>query len=503
MSDRKAVDALSVRGVNKAFGSNQVLRDVHLEAREGEVLGLVGVNGAGKSTLMNIIVGELELDSGDIFLGDEKLEVSSPRDAEERGISLIHQEPVDFGYMTVAENIYIANLTRFGRYIRKKSMQEDSVRYLKQLGSTLSPRARMNDLSMGQRQLVAVARALSQNSRVILFDEPTSSLSVNEKRHLFDLMQTLKSQGAIVIFITHFLDEVVDVCDRVCVLRDGRVAASGPTSEFTLKDIASEMLGREAAAFERLATGQAGHPVLSIKSLNQGAKLVDIEFSMNEGEVLGLWGLMGSGRTELVRAVLGLDPVSSGTVFTHGPDGETVEISSASLLQRVGYLTETRHDDGLFLQKPVWWNITSASLQSFLKRPFARLDVAVEKEQSLERARQLNVDMPGIDARVSELSGGNQQKTVVAKWLQRKPSIYFLDEPTRGVDVGAKSEIHGFIRRLASEGASVLLISSEIEEIVNLSDRVLVLQKGRIVRELGHADIEKEMLMELSVGASE
>lgn len=495
--------ALTMRGINKSFGANRVLRDVDLDANPGEVLGLVGVNGAGKSTLMNIIVGEVPLDYGTVTLNGEAVTIDSPKTAQERGISLIHQEPVDFGYMTVAENIFIGTLTSFGRVINRKKMEQASVGYLQQLASDIDPRREMRELSMGQRQIVAVARALSQQSNVILFDEPTSSLSIKEKTRLFELIGRLKQGGATVIYITHFLDEVVQVCDRICVLRDGRVAASGRTAEFTLTRIASEMLGKEARAFERLADGSAGTPGLRVEGLNAGEKLHDISFEMRRGEVLGVWGLMGSGRTELVRAVLGLDPIGSGRIIKVGEDGSEREVAPESLLDEVGYLTETRHDDGLFLPKPIWWNITSASLPRFASGPFGRLDTAEERARADEQARRLNVVMPNVDAGVSQLSGGNQQKTVVAKWFQRNPDYYFLDEPTRGVDVGAKAEIHGFIRTLAAEGASVLLISSEIEEIVNLSDRVLVLHKGRLVSDVAFADVDKDRLMAMSVGEQE
>ncbi len=292
----------------------------------------------------------------------------------------------------------------------------------------------------------------------------------------------------------------MQVCDRICILRDGRVAKTGPVSAFTLKDIAREMLGKEVKEFTHRACGECGRKVLEVRNFNSGEKLFDINLVLNKGEVLGLWGLMGSGRTELIRALLGLDPINSGSILVYDDDGRTREIHPTQLLERVGYVTETRHDDGLFLPQPVWWNISSASLAQFIKKPFNRLDSGLERIKAEKIASELNVAMPGINAAVSQLSGGNQQKIVIAKWLQRKPDIYLLDEPTRGVDVGAKSEIQRFIRQLASEGASVLLVSSEIEEILNLSDRVMVIHKGKIVEEVPFREIEKDRLMALSVG---
>lgn len=492
---------LKMKNIHKSFSGVKVLEDVDLEAGSGEVMGLVGINGAGKSTLMNIIVGEVSNDSGEIFLGEEELKINSPKEAEAYGISLIHQEPVDFGYMTVAENIFISNLPR-GKsrlFVSKKQMEEESRKHLKRLGSDLSPKTRMNDLSMGQRQLVAVARALSQESKAILFDEPTSSLSIKERKNLFELIGKLKENGAIIIYITHFLDEVLEICDRVSILRDGKMASTGEISDYALKDIIREMIGKEVKTYKHCEKSECGNAVLEVKNLSSGDNYSDINFMLHSGEVLGIWGLMGAGRTEIIRSLLGLDPISSGEVRM-AEGGVMRVISPDALLQTVGYVTETRHDDGLFLSKPVWWNVTSGNLRSFAEAPFNKMDVEKEKKAALSVTKQLNVKMPGIDAPAVELSGGNQQKAVLSKWLQRNPNIFFLDEPTRGVDVGAKNEIQKLIRQLASEGAAVLLVTSEVEEIMNLSDRIVVMRKGRFVKEVPFEDFSKEQLMALSVG---
>lgn len=497
----KMKKTLKLEHIQKSFGSNVVLKDISIELYGGEVLGLVGVNGAGKSTLMNIISGEVLRDSGRMLLNGKNLTINSPLSAEEHGIALIHQEPVDFSEMSVAQNIFISNMRKsiFKPFISNKKMRGKSGELLTGLGSTLDPAKKLKELSMGERQLVAVARALAQDADVILFDEPTSSLSIKEKRKLFELIKKLRGSGSIIIYITHFLDEVLEICDRICVLRDGEIASSGKRSDYTLNKIIKDMIGKELTVYDHCETSQCGELQLKIENVSSGEVLNNISMELNAGEVLGIWGLMGSGRTEFIRSVLGLYPITSGRIYVQRED-KLQEIQPNRLLQEVGYVTETRHDDGLFIQKPVWWNISSGILTQIIEKPFNRINHSVERAAAKNAVETLNIVVPSIDAPMNNLSGGNQQKTVVAKWLQRAPRIFFLDEPTRGVDVDAKNEIQKTVRELSSNGASVLLVSSEIEEIINLSDRILVMKKGSIVKELSANEITKENLMAYSIG---
>ncbi len=492
---------LRIKGVSKKFGDNEVLHDVSIDMHGGEVVGLVGVNGAGKSTLMNIIAGEVWPDEGELEIEGRPAHICSPRDAERHGIALMHQEPVDFAHMSVAENIFLQDLptTRGVGFTRTRFMERKAMEHLARLGSGLSPRTRISELSIGGRQQVAVARALARNAKIILFDEPTSSLSLKEKQLLFEVIARLKSEGAAIIYITHFLDEVLQVCDRVCVLRDGRVSASGPVQEFSLQDIIREMVGHEVAASQMRRPDTSNETLFEVKGIRSAAPLRNISFTVRVGEVVGLWGLMGSGRTELVRALLGLDQIDGGSILLRA-GGALKPVAPQQLLQTCGYVTESRHEDGLFLPQSVWWNISSASMKSFVKRPFYAMDVKRELEATKEMTEALQIRLPGPGVSLRKLSGGNQQKVVLAKWLQRHPVLYFLDEPTRGVDVGAKAEIKRIIRDLAAQGAGVLLISSEIEEIMAISDRILVLRAGELVQEVPFEMISKEYLMTLSVG---
>jgi len=492
---------LAVNRVCKCFSGTPVLREVSLQANGGEVVGLVGINGAGKSTLMNIIAGEVRADAGEVCIGGTTVDIDSPKDAERHGIALIHQEPVDFAHLSVAENIFLTDLPRFRivPLLRRKAMEEQARRQLARLGSSLNPRQRLSSLSMGGRQQVAVARALAQNARIILFDEPTSSLSYREKRHLFELIARLKAQGAAVIYITHFLDEVMQICDRICILRDGQVASTGLISDFTLAGVIRQMIGRELAGPEKRGRQTPGEMLLEVEGISAGRLLADVSFTLRGGEVLGIWGLMGSGRTELVRALLGLDPRRAGAARLRR--GSSLRpVSGRELLRYSGYLTETRHDDGLFLPQAVWWNTSVAHLSAFVRRPLGVMNVRQELKAAESIVAKLQVHMPGIGYPVRQLSGGNQQKVVLAKWLLKQPKIFFLDEPTRGVDIGAKAEIQKMIRDLSAQGAGILLVSSEIEEMMSLCDRILVLRAGSIARELTFEEFDKERLMALAIG---
>jgi ribose transport system ATP-binding protein len=492
---------LHMSHISKAFPGVKALDDVSLEARSGEVVGLVGVNGAGKSTLMNVLGGIYQPDKGEILIDGRKVTFHSPKDAGRHGIAFIHQELLFFASQTVAENIFISHLfpsETLPLFVSKKKAVAEARKYLQMLGSDIDPRTPMEELSVGERQVVEIARALATGSEIVIFDEPTSSLSLKEKETLFAVIRRLRDEGKAVIYISHFLDEILELCDRFTVLRNGRVHGEGSIGSVTKGDIIRMIIGRDIFFEKKAERAVAERPILKVESIRSGSLLKDVSFQLHEGEVLGIWGLMGSGRTELIRAILGLDRIDAGTTYL-AEDGRLAPIRPQQLLDHCGYITESRHADGVFLTQPLWKNVTVTALQDYVSR-IGFLDMRREAATAIDYIDLLKVAAPGHATTLSNLSGGNQQKVVFAKWLNRKARILVMDEPTRGVDVGAKLEINNLVRKLAEEGTSTLLVTSEIEEMIGLSDRVLVLRQGTIVGDLRGGDINSATLMELALG---
>ena len=495
-------EKLRMINISKAFPGVQALDDVSLVGHAGEIIGLVGVNGAGKSTLMNILGGIYRPDSGEIQVDGEVAALHSPKDADRHGIAFIHQELLFFASQTVAENIFIANLPSsrlLAIFVDKKTANEKAETYLSMLGADIRSTTMMEELSVGEKQIVEIARALATGSEIVIFDEPTSSLSVREKQRLFEIIRRLKSEGKTVIYISHFLDEIMELCDSFLVLRNGKVAGAGWVEGTTKNDIIRMVVGQDVAALHPHAIAATRAPVLKVEHLRSGSLLDDVSFELFEGEILGIWGLMGSGRTELIRAMLGLDPLDGGEIL-FAEEGELRPIAPSRLLQQAGYVTESRHADGLFDAEPVWKNITATNLGAYASGLFRRLDTGREADAACGFISSLNIKTPDHTTRVENLSGGNQQKVIFSKWLNKRPRILILDEPTRGVDVGAKREIANLITELASEGTATLLITSEVEEMVELADRVLVLRDGRIVHDVDGRHIEETKLMAMALG---
>ena len=485
---------LSIQNISKIFPGVKALDNVSFDAYGGEVLGLIGVNGAGKSTLMNILGGVNPATEGKILLDGKEISLKTPQQAEENGIGFIHQEPVMFNYMTVAENIAISRLHGSVKY---RQLNDEAKKYLSMMGCDIDPKTKVGDLPIGERQMVEIARALSCGGKVILFDEPTASFTYQEKRKLFEVIESLKKQGAIIFFISHFLDELEEVADRIVVLRNGRLVVSGTKNQITKEDIIKNMIGGEVAK----KTGNKksiGDVSFKAENISQGRILNDISFEIREGEIVGLWGLMGSGRTELMRAIYGLDKVDSGKIYVSKEKGKNPEnISFGKLRDYCGYVTEGRHDDGILLPWTIWENIAAPNLDSFKKNGL--LDFKPQKNAAEEFIKKLNIKTPSVNVKAEQLSGGNQQKVIMAKWLMRAPRLFLMDEPTRGIDVGAKAEIHNLIHELAANGTAVFVVSSEIEEISELSDRVLVINRGKITAEVDKEDIDKDLLMSYCV----
>ena len=493
---------LKMLKISKQFPGVRALDDVTFEAHSGEIVGLVGVNGAGKSTLMNILGGIYHPDEGEIYIDGEKNIFNSPKDAERKGISFIHQELLFFASQTVAENIFISHLftnKAFPLFVSKKTANEEARKYLKVLGSEISPTSKIEDISVGERQVVEIARALAMGSEIVIFDEPTSSLSLKEKENLFKVINNLKKEGKAIIYITHFLDEIMEICDKFFILRNGKINGQGEIRDITKNDIIRMIIGKDIKYDKKSERTITKKPVLEVENIKSGKLLKDISFWLSKGEILGIWGLMGSGRSELVRAILGLDKIDSGRVYIRD-NGRMNRISPKKLLYHCGYVTESRHADGLFLTQELWKNISVTSLKDYASKFLNFLNNKKEMEVSIKYIDLLKISTPSHLARVESLSGGNQQKVVFSKWLNRKASILIMDEPTRGVDVGAKLEIHNLIRQYAQEGTSMLLISSEIEEIVTLSDRVIVLRGGNIIGNITGSEINNANLMEMTLG---
>lgn len=484
--------SLEIKNVSKFFTAVRALDDVSITAMGGEITGLIGVNGAGKSTLMNILGGILQPTTGEIRLNGERLDITCPQDAEKFGIGFIHQEPIMFDYMTVAENISISRLK--GR-VNYKKLRATAIKYLGMMGCDIKPETLVEDLPIGDRQMVEIARALSSGGKVLLFDEPTASFTPKEKQRLFEVIRGLRDEGAIIFFISHFLDEVAELTDKLVILRDGKVVVSGKTAEIPRTDVLLNMIGGEVKAVESDKDRDFSHVVFRAENITKGQVPKDVSFDLHAGEIVGLWGLMGSGRTELIRLIYGLDHADCGRVSIDTGDGALKPIPFENIREYCGYVTESRHTDGLFLPWTIWENIAAPNLSMFKKKGTPFLDYSKQKQESGVFARKLNVKAPNVDYRLDQLSGGNQQKVIMAKWLMRQPKIFFLDEPTRGVDVGAKAEIHSMIHDLAKTGTTVLVVSSEIEEISTLCDRVMIINRGRIVAEVMKKDIDKETLM--------
>ena len=473
---------LRMSAISKTFPGVRALDDVSFETRAGEIVGLVGVNGAGKSTLMNILGGVTQPDKGKIFIDEEEIAIPSPKEAARHGLSFIHQEPQFFASQTVAENIFISHLftnPRFPFIVDKKAANREARRHLETLGSGIEPKSEVGSLSVGERQIVEIARALAMGSEIVILDEPTSSLSFKEKETLFKVVGSLKREGKAIIYITHFLEEVLELCDKFVVLRNGQLHGQGAIKDVTKDDIVRLIIGRNVAV-ESTARARSKATLRSRwkKSAAPSSQRYLVRHAPGRNSrAMGPDGLGENGACSR-------DPWP-GSDRRRQPLPRNGRVddqnSTAQTLSYCGYITENRHADGLFLSQPVWRNITATALARYVSKVLRFLNVGEELKAATSHIESLRIATgQGPYSRAETLSGGNQQKVILAKWLNRQPKIFLLDEPTRGVDVGAKMEISGLVRALARGGTSILLITSEVEEMVSLSDRVLVLRGGEI-----------------------
>ncbi|MDP8924159.1 MAG: sugar ABC transporter ATP-binding protein [Chloroflexota bacterium] len=474
---------LRLEGISKSFPGSNALREACLEAYAGEAHALMGADGAGKSTLMNVLGGVVGKDAGEIFIDGRAVEIRAPRDAAAHGIAFVHQELNMLPAMSAAENIFIDRPPARGGFVDRSAMVARATKLLDRLGCRFLAEEPVEHLSTGDRQMVEIARAIKSDPRIVIFDEPTSSLTDREKRRLFETIDLLKRGGATVLYITHFVDEIFQLCERVTVMRNGRTVGTAPIDQVSTTDVVRLMIG-ESEQQARLSqpTGRDGVPVLHARGLIRHGVLHGIDLTLHEGEIVGLWGLLGSGRTELVRALVGLDPLDAGEVQLRR-NGLLARVTPGAVHRAAGFVTEDRRGEGLLLPLSVTQNLSLVRLRRLLTR-FGLVDRGREQRLAEEMTRRLRVTLASVSQPVATLSGGNQQKIVLGRWLATHPRLFFLDEPTRGLDVGAKTEILKLTVELARSGASVLLISSEPEELMRVCDRYLVMRRGEIVGEL-------------------
>ncbi|NBK92015.1 sugar ABC transporter ATP-binding protein [bacterium 1XD21-13] len=475
---------LEVKNVSKIFPGVRALDQVSLKVRKGEIHAFVGENGAGKSTLMKILNGNYKKDEGSIYIDGQEVEIQCPDDARSFGISIIFQELNLVPHLSIAENIFMGRLLREGkRFIDWKQVYQEADALMEQIGYQIDTRTAVEKLSVAQKQMVEIAKAISYpNTKLILMDEPSATLTNRECEKLFEVIRGLKEQGISVIYISHKLEEIAELCEWVTILRDGKIIDTGSISDFTKDEMISKMIGREITnKFPRRDVRPGKKEILKVEGLSRHGVITDISFTLREGEVLGLAGLVGAGRTEIARAVTGIDYVDTGKIYV---EGRHVRINNPkdALKAGIAYLSEDRKQEGLVLRAPIKWNISMANMNRILS-----MGVVNEKKDEAiadEMIERLLIKTPSREQYAMNLSGGNQQKIVVAKWLNTDAKIFIFDEPTRGIDVGAKYEIYVLINQLVQEGKSVIMISSELPEVLEMSDRVLVINKGKVAAEL-------------------
>ncbi|HPY36260.1 MAG TPA: sugar ABC transporter ATP-binding protein [Clostridia bacterium] len=490
---------LQLKNINKSFVGVPVLKDVSFTAYAGEVHALVGGNGAGKSTLMNILGGLYEKDSGEILIDGKPAEITNAQKAEQAGVGFVHQELKLFSSRSIAENIFMWRLPQkkpFG-FVDDRAMKKEAAKWLKQVGITLDPSITVGELSLAEQQLVEIAKILSMNSRILILDEPTSSLTFSEVERLFEIMTKLKAEGVCIIYISHKLDEIFKICDSVTVLRDGKIISTSKISELTNEQLASTIVGRELDHyFPTLpdAPCETTENVLEVKDL-KNQKLNGVSFELKKGEMLGIFGLVGAGKSETLRAIFGLDKLHSGTVAING---KVVKITTPKRAMKLGlgFVSEDRREEGLQLKLSIKHNLTLPILNRISIPVFYTVRIRRENKMVADAFKRFLIRAEGPSQRASRLSGGNQQKVVLSKWIMTNAPILMLDEPTRGVDVGAKAEIYNLISKLVREsGVSVIIVSSEEEEVLNMCHRTLIMRDGEVVAQCTNCETTEEELL--------
>jgi rhamnose transport system ATP-binding protein len=494
---------LALAGVSKSFGAVRALRDVTLELYGGEVHGLAGENGAGKSTVVKTFAGVHRPDSGEVLLDGEPVAFHGPADAQRAGVAVIYQEPMLFPDLSVAENIFMGRQPRgrLGR-IDRRAMHAATAELFRQLGVAMDPQQPARGLSIADQQVVEIAKALSRNARVLIMDEPTAALTGQEVARLFAVTRTLRDRGCAILFISHRLEEIFELCRRVTTLRDGRLIATEDVAGLTADDLVRRMVGRELGALyprhEHWAHGRgAGEVALKVSRLTREGVFTDVSFEVRRGEIVALAGLVGAGRSEVARAVFGVDRRDAGRVEAGGRALPAAS-PSAAMSAGIALVPEDRRQQGLVMELSIERNIGLTQLRAMRRGPL--ISRRIERDRAADWALRLRLKFARLADAVGVLSGGNQQKVVLAKWLATEPTVLIVDEPTRGIDVGTKAEVHRLLSELAAEGLAVLMISSELPEVLGMADRILVMHEGRLVAEIPRAAATEEKIMAAAAG---
>ncbi|MGB5864534.1 MAG: sugar ABC transporter ATP-binding protein [Sulfitobacter sp.] len=488
--------ALSLSNICRSFGPVEVLHDVGITLTPGEVHALIGENGAGKSTTMKIMSGYLAPTSGEVALNGAPVRFANSQDAEAQGVVLIHQEFNLADQLSVEENIFLGHEKRRGLFLDKAGMQAETRALLKQLDCQVDPSARIRDIANADKQMVEIAKALSRKARVLIMDEPTAVLTEREAQTLFEQVARLKAEGVAILFTSHKLEEVKQIADQITILRDGDVVSQGHADNYTEDQMAEAMVGRDVSSLYPVRVGSvAPQPALEVSGLNVSGYARDISFTLHKGEILGISGLIGSGRTELMEGVVGLRSVTGSVRI----NGKAVTLTSPEQAQAAGlcYLTEDRKSRGLLLNKGMRENLTLQSLPDFTNW---LIDQNAEETALTKAIEEFDIRAPTRQVAVGNLSGGNQQKLLIAKVMLANPDIVIIDEPTRGIDIGTKQQIYEFIHALSAQGKSIIVISSEMQEVIGLADRVLVMRAGRIAGEVAGADKTEDKIVRLAMG---
>jgi rhamnose transport system ATP-binding protein len=492
---------LSVDGATKAFGAVHALEDVSIQLRAGEVHALVGENGAGKSTLVKILAGVHVPDRGAVYVSGREVVLNGPADAREAGVAVIYQEPILFPDLTVEENIFVGRQPLRGRRIDRRAMRQHVLEISDRLGVKLDPGRIARGLSIAEQQIVEIAKALSLEANVIVMDEPTAALSAIEVDRLFRVVESLRAEGAAVLFISHRLEEVFALCSSVTVLRDGRWVMSQVVAGLGPDDLIRAMVGRDLVERDVAArTPRTGPPVLQVERLTREGFFADISFEVRPGEIVALAGLVGSGRSEVACSIFGVDRYDAGSVTVNGRRLRRAS-PTAAMAAGIGFVPEDRRQQGLVMDMSIARNVALASMRSLQR--FGLISGVAERRFAADWGQRLQLKYGSLSDPATSLSGGNQQKVVLAKWLARSPALLIIDEPTRGIDVGTKAEVHRLLGELASEGVAVLMISSELPEVLRVADRILVMREGSVVTELSRDQATEEAIVAAATGQAE
>jgi ribose transport system ATP-binding protein len=491
--------ALEMRHITKTYPGVRALEDVSIQVRPGEVHALLGENGAGKSTLMKILAGAQPKDSGEILIGGETVHIDSPQKAMDLGVSIIYQEFNLVPYLNAAENIFLGREPRAAipGFVDFGTMYRESQAIIDKLGVKLNVRTPVNRLSIAQQQMVEIGKATSRKCRIIVMDEPSATLTDHELHALFGLIRQLKSEGVAIVYISHRMEEIFEICDRVTILRDGHWIDTSDVKDLTREQIIKLMVGRDLGQMIPKEPAEIGEPALAVKNLTRKGVLHNISVTVHKGEVLGIAGLVGAGRTELARVIFGADPFDEGTIELFGRPLK-IRSPQEAIKNGIGLVTEDRKQQGLVLGMAVRENITLANLKEVSVMSF--IQAGKEREISRNYVRDLSVKTPTVEQTVQNLSGGNQQKVVLAKWLFTDSKVLIFDEPTRGIDVGAKTEIYQLMNALAKRGVAIIMISSELPEVMGMSDRIVVMHEGTIAGEMSREEATQEGIMHLATG---